>query len=452
MKLCRHGSRAWFAGSVLVAIVGCKTSQNSSRVREAGLADDPPPAAETSTTPTPTEVVPEARFGERYFGGSKEAEEGVMAELLALSDSTVEKLQREDTQNHIARRSAHSKPHGCVLAKFKLDPDRPVSTKFGLFKEDGEYNSWIRFSNAFPTMASDLRPDGRGFAIKVIDNNEPRKVPGQKMMPGHENSNAFDFPFVSGPVFPVSDIKEYAALEHNANQYLLLHPDAFFRAGLIGSQVMTSPLNGIYWSMGAYRLGEKAVKLSVRPSRSCPGSESGPMRTAGEIYRNFAHNIGTLGADYLRQSMIDRLSPPGGSGTAACFDFGVQFQGDDATDMPVEDPTVEWSEQSSLLDWVPLAGRLLFHRSQTIKPFVKVASIEIEPQEFTGNDDFCERLSFNPWRNVEENRPLGNLMRARRVVYAQSLAKRMELNGKKPVSDDLLGIPADVLRNSQPVD
>jgi hypothetical protein len=96
----------------------------------------------------------------------------------------------------------------------------------------------------------------------------------------------------------------------------------------------------------------------------------------------------------------------------ACFDFLVQLR-KLPTEMPIEDPTIEWSEKDS--------------------PFIPVARITIPVQAFTSPEQlaFCENLSFTPWHAILEHRPLGGINRVRKTVYDTSSRVRHELNGDK---------------------
>ena len=94
---------------------------------------------------------------------------------------------------------------------------------------------------------------------------------------------------------------------------------------------------------------------------------------------------------------------------SACFEFLVQTQ-KDPNAMPIEDPTVEWSESES--------------------PFSKLGTLTISRQNFESPEQmkFCENLSFNPWHSLVEQRPLGGINRMRRVVYEAISKARHELN------------------------
>lgn len=80
-----------------------------------------------------------------------------------------------------------------------------------------------------------------------------------------------------------------------------------------------------------------------------------------------------------------------------------RFVDEDRT--PIEDGAVEWREE--------------------VSPPVEVATVTIPQQEIlseTGRAQAVEvdRIAFNPWNAPPEFRPLGNLNRARRIVYARS--------------------------------
>ncbi len=395
---------------LLLASAGCKTGTDGS----ASLAKADDGGAAAVGFQAPTSWPPE--LGEKEFVDAEGNNEDFWVDkLVEQSDKTVAGL-KESTGS--ARRSAHSKAHGCVTGTFEVLADRDERSKHGIFANEGKYPVWIRFSNATPNVQSDVTPDGRGMAVKVIGDFGP------KMLPGQEQSNGVDFPFVSGPIFPVPDVKEYLALQQDLPGYLASHLQTAALAIKVLGRTMKSPLLGTYWSMGAFKLGPQAVKFSTRP---CVGPWFNiPL---------------SLGENYLRNAMIKQLET---KKQEACFDFGVQFQAN-AESMPVEDPTVEWRESASLL--API--KRLFKAPDPVSPFVTIAKIRIPAQAFASaaQDQFCERMSFNPWRTVEDQRPLGNLMRARLKVYSASLKKRFEINGQHALPDVLTGTQADVTAN-----
>jgi hypothetical protein len=390
----------------LSLVLSCKTSDDLSETRA---------AMEATTWPFPLE------HGETFYSDDQGNENFWVDQL---KKQTLNPVRQTKEANGMARRAVHSKAHGCVVGQFIVNPDRPHASRFGIFKHTGPtdgYPVWIRFSNATPKIQSDLVPDGRGMAIKIIVGRDE-----EKLLPGEEDSNSIDFAFVNGPTFFARNLREYHDFLESPVKFLATHPRAAKiakDAAVSGSQIkMKSPLEGTYWSMGAYKLGPQAVKFKTRP---CAKTK-------------FGFALPKLGSNYLRDAMIKQLTT---DRKEACFEFGVQFQTNPPS-MPVEDPTVEWRESSTLMS----SAKRLVTGHDPVSKFVKVATIKIPAQIFaeTKQDKFCERLSFNPWRTIPAHRPLGNLMRARLQLYKASLAERLELNKMKPVQNNLSGSRADV--------
>ncbi|MGO9008399.1 MAG: hypothetical protein ACLQIQ_06485 [Beijerinckiaceae bacterium] len=65
----------------------------------------------------------------------------------------------------------------------------------------------------------------------------------------------------------------------------------------------------------------------------------------------------------------------------------------------------------------------------SIAPYVTVVRLGIAQQEFTGDaarqfDARVEAAAFDPWSALMDHRPLGDVMRARKVVYFASQKTR----------------------------
>ena len=163
----------------------------------------------------------------------------------------------------------------------------------------------------------------------------------------------------------------------------------FSIANAIQSTKVANPLYTQYWSMTPYRFGDTAMKFSAH---ACG--------TASPF-------IETTSPNFLRENMQKHLAQ-----SEACFDFMVQLR-KLPTEMPIEDPTIEWSEKDS--------------------PFIPVARITIPVQAFTTSEqlEFCENLSFTPWHAIPEHQPLGGINRVRKTVYDTISRVRHELNGDK---------------------
>jgi hypothetical protein len=198
--------------------------------------------------------------------------------------------------------------------------------------------------------------------------------------------------------------------------------------------------------IGPKRLGPALVALALlAPARAMPAASTAPPPTSPSIVsKETTHFLGPLKPDgtvdyaaalnaihvkfgarpctrqavaavdrgrpnFLREEMQAELNGEG------CFELVVQPQVE-GKNMPVEDPTVLWSERDS--------------------PFVKVATVTVPPQEFETErqNDFCESLSFSPWHALPAHRPIGGLNRVRKAVYLEDTRYRRTKNidGSKP--------------------
>jgi hypothetical protein len=316
------------------------------------------------------------------------------ADAIGAITGIIETQIRDSAKTGLARRDAHAKADGVVRAEFRVLDDLPPQLRVGVFAEPRTYDAWIRFSSSSGTPQPDGKLDGRGMAIKLM---------GVSASP----STTQDFIMINNPVFMVRNAIDYVDLQTKGLMY-------FFFPGLnplrwrlhelmvtiaIFTNKALNPLSLRYWSMTPYRFGgDTACKFSARPE-----GELSPFTQKAT-------------SNFLRDNMAAQLAK-----APASFDFTVQLRTEPES-MPVEDPTVEWSEAKS--------------------PFVPLARITIPVQTFTTpeQDKFCENLSFSPWHCVDEHRPLGGINRVRRIVYEHISTLRHALNHaprKEPVDFSL---------------
>ena len=144
-----------------------------------------------------------------------------------------------------------------------------------------------------------------------------------------------------------------------------------------------------FWSRGAICWGEGLpVRYLIRPA---PGTRPGP--------RSPGHD-----PNYLSRELNHRLEA-GDVHFQLCLQRFV-----DEHSTPIEDTAVEWMEQVS----APVPVAVLTIR----KPNVGTAEAIIDGR-------VVEELAFNPWNTSPEHRPLGNLNRARKAVYDAGSAHRL---------------------------
>ena len=79
------------------------------------------------------------------------------AEQIAETITLTTQLLQQRYPNSMARRGVHPKDHGCVQAKFTVNPDLPKELQAGVLAFAGKtYETWIRFSNATARISPDI--------------------------------------------------------------------------------------------------------------------------------------------------------------------------------------------------------------------------------------------------------------------------------------------------------
>jgi hypothetical protein len=266
--------------------------------------------------------------------------------------------------------------------------------RFGVFSEPRVFPAVIRFSNGEPTPQPDKRPEPRGIAIKLIG------VPGRKLLSGQEDAVTQDFLATSHSVTStVRNARQFIAfIRASRNRYTLpftlAHAVGFLESlrilkALI-STVLVSRVRSVateqFSSTAPLKLGPYAVKFTVRPAAGTEATASRPLTS-----------------NFLRDELADRLRKGD-----LVLDFLVQFYLDD-TRTPIEDTSIPWQPDDT--------------------PLVKVAQVRIprcdlDDPHTRALSEAVDRLSFSPWHTTDDHRPLGNVMRARRVAYAASATHR----------------------------
>ncbi|RWB04819.1 hypothetical protein [Mesorhizobium sp.] len=289
------------------------------------------------------------------------------------------------------RRGFHAKLHAGFVAEFQVLTDLPDHARFGVFREPRVFPALVRFSNGEPAPRPDKHPEPRGVAIKLIG------VHGPKLLRGQEDAITQDFLATSHSVTStVRNVEQFMAfIRASRNRLTML----FTLARAVGAReavrILRALINTVilsrvrsmareqFSSTAPIKLGPYAVKFTVCPAEGTEPTESRPLTP-----------------NFLRDELAERLRR-----ADLMLDFLVQFYVDD-TRTPIEDTSVAWDA-----------------------PLVKVAKVRIpncdldHPPTHAISEE-VDRLSFSPWHATEDHRPLGNIMRARRVAYEASSALR----------------------------
>jgi choline dehydrogenase len=302
-------------------------------------------------------------------------------------------------------RDTHPKANACVKAHVTVLPDLPPEYRVGFLKgkPDGSitYKAWIRFSNASDTVTSDRQVDFRGMAIKMFG------VSGKRLpIPGDEDDTQ-DLLFIGNDTFFAGSPQDFLDFFSAANKGggttdpmenpyivwdLLTHPHGAYNL-LVGRRVYPT-IDDIKWfSVAPFDFGDDKtiVRYSAFPERQ---------------QTQYDHRGNT--EDYLSTRLQNRLDPANNNHLR--LDLNVQFRRDPKTE-PLENTLVAWSNKTS--------------------PWHKIATIDIYPQIFssTAQDEFCERLTYNPWHGLMAHKPEGGINRARRDVMHAMQDVRLKANG-----------------------
>ena len=346
-------------------------------------------------------------IGAAYYGwkfsGPVSTEEQIPADEAALTQGIIEdaiRVVEQHRDNTRVLRDAHAKAHGCIKAEVTVSADIDSSLQRGVFSEPGKtWQAWMRLSNGNAYPQFDRARDARGMAIKLLD------VPGEKLSKSPQHATEQDFVMFNHPAFFVRDVAEYKsnfAAQADGKKAMAFFPSWNpntweIRHLIIALKTLSpapqTPVATTYNSIAPFKLGEHNIKYRVIPQpEACPEYQ---LPEQNQDLPNFLRNA------LYQQLSLDRVP--------ACFALQVQRQNPEYY-MPIEDPSVEWSE--------------------AISPFETVATIKVPAQDFDSREQnlFCDNLSFNPWHALPEHRPIGGINRLRKAVYEAVSIYRLERN------------------------
>jgi len=292
-------------------------------------------------------------------------------------------MQERKSAKYGKGRAAHRKQVLALHATLEVLPDLPAHARHGLFARTGSYEAWVRLSNAAVDRARDATPDLRGFAIKVHGVRGPGAL--------GNTTDAQNFVLVNQELFafPKSDEFVDLVLAVSKGKAALLRY-LVGRYGLFGALKMMKKFAAI--------MGKEFTGFASERMYSCAPIACGPYAARVRLLpardKPLADASNDWAADLGRQLAAGPL----------VHDLQLQFFVDEQR-TPIEDASVNWSED--------------------VAPFVTVARLTIPQQPLDGAAAAAfakevEQTVFDPWDALAEHRPLGDVMRARKVVYFAS--------------------------------
>ncbi len=278
-------------------------------------------------------------------------------------------------------RSLHRKQLLALRGSFEVLADLPGHARHGLFAKPASYEAWVRLSNGGTDIQSDRKPDIRGFAIKIRGLGGPGAL-------GSGPTDCQDFLLINHPAFAFAGADEFVGLVKNLSKgpgallgYLVSRYGFFGALGLMKDFARTfkRPFTGFatepFYTATPIACGPYAARVRLLPASTEPRAGAS-ADWAADVRSRLAHGP-------LR------------------FELQLQFFVDEAS-TPIEDASVDWPEE--------------------VAPYVTVGVLTLPPQAADDESltQAIEAAAFDPWAALMEHRPLGEVMRARKVVYFQS--------------------------------
>lgn len=290
-------------------------------------------------------------------------------------------LQARKSRKYGPGRALHRKQLTVARGQLQVLDSLPEFARQGLFAHPGQYEVWVRLSNGGMDKASDRVPDVRGIALRVL---------------GVQGDSALG----NGPAVS----QDFALINHE--QFAFARSDEFVEFVVAAATGGGALLRHLVRRYGVLRVMPRMLEMARTFGRPFAGFASNPMYSAAPI---------ACGPYAVRI----RLLPAASNGAAVqgkCGDWGAEFSGRlqqhalqwelqlqpfvDERTTPIEDASVNWPT-----------------------PYVTVARLTL-PRQDTGTDAAfaknVEAAVFDPWQALAAHRPLGDVMRARKVVYFES--------------------------------
>jgi hypothetical protein len=292
-------------------------------------------------------------------------------------------LQARKSAKYGVGRALHRKQIMAVTGTLKVLPKLPQFARHGLFAKPGVHEVWARLSNGGLDRAPDRRPDIRGFSLRVFG------VTGDSAL-GNGPVKSQDFTLINQEKFAFATSTEFvdfviAASRGNVTllKYMLRRYGLMRGPARVAQMMKTvkKPFGGFatdaMFSSVPMACGLYAVRVRLLPSRD----NGGPTPGASEDWQ------ADVAARLARQDLM--------------WDLQLQpFVSEALT--PIEDASVNWPT-----------------------PYTTVARLVIPKQKIDSEQAraFAEKVEnavFDPWQAMAAHRPLGEVQRARKVVYFHS--------------------------------
>jgi len=307
-----------------------------------------------------------------YLGGNREKEQELFEKMAGQVHQEIAHIAKR--YHTVPRRPQHTKMlAGIKNAIFQVSTDIAEDLQVGFLKSGQAYPATVRFSNAAAVPATDDAHDLRGVAIEIspVEGNVQ-----DFLMTNAEKHHAKDAVEAMATSLAFYKPGFLNKLIGAAKLAIGVGPTAASRIIKTLSRQIKIPVESIatetYWSRAPIRIGEVVLKYRLIPFVQ----KIGPSKSNENLAEEFKAR--------LKEDDIK-------------FSFQIQRYIDE-TLTPLEDARKSWNA-----------------------PYEMIAELLIPRQDLTNDEHFFQTIHFNPWKvNSKEFEPLGNMNRARKIVYGAS--------------------------------
>lgn len=342
-----------------------------------------------------------------YMPEFEVAEEGEAITSAELVDTlhSISKTTFKDSGH--ATRSVHAKSHGLLRGELRVLDGLPAMLAQGIFAKVASYPVVMRLSTVPGDMLDDSVSTPRGLALKVVG------VEGARL-DSSEDMVTQDFVLVNGPAFLTPGAKKFlsslkllatttdkapalkkalSAVLRGTEKIIEVFGGESPTIKAMGGHPETHILGESFYSQVPILFGPYMAKVCVAPvSEALKALKDAPLNVNGK-------------PNGLRDAVLEFFA-----NNAAEWELRVQLCTDLET-MPIENAAIVWPEAQS--------------------PYIAVARIIVEPQLAWSDARSMavdDGMSFSPWHGIAAHRPIGSIMRIRKVAYEMSAKFRSQHN------------------------
>ncbi|MFI5003196.1 MAG: catalase [Reyranellales bacterium] len=289
----------------------------------------------------------------------------------------IARLQAAKSAKYGGGRALHRKQLLAATGTVEVLPGLPAHARHGLFAQPGLHRALVRLSSGGPDVQANKVPDIRGFALKVLDVSGPGAMGG---MADHQ-----DFLMINQDRLPTPDTREFIDFIEAATPGPLAGILHLFKAHGLGG---FSRLRQLFAALGKKFNGFAAEQFNTVAPHACgPYAVRVRLKPAG-------NPPPAVRSKDIVEDMRERLAIG-----SLLWDVELQFFVDEAT-TPIEDTSKAWPDSET--------------------PLVTVARLTLPQQGTDAAAAEAEAAKFDPWSGLAAHRPLGEVMRARKVAYYES--------------------------------